>query len=214
VSTDTIRASGRIETELPEDRARTEFKTPGFSRMRLGLDPGSRAIMAEVHDTVERIIFDEFGDLYAVRYELYDLVRQPELLDDGVTPRTDHLGQTVWARNATGNYIEDWGKLDHRQRERFVYLINTRIFEWEEKRDRIWADSMYAKTRWEESFAIGWRDCVDGKRTEGDRTAAGRLGSIDERYYAVFVTYLSRRADSLVRGMVSLNQRIKDVHTA
>lgn len=202
-----------VTPELPEDRARTEFKTPGFSRMRLGMDAHSRAVMAEVHGTVDKIIFEEFADLYAVRYELYDLVREPERLPDG-TPRTDHLGLTVWARNATGNFIEDWGKLGHKQRERFIFLINTRLFEWEEKRVHIWADSMYAKTRWEEAFAIGWRDCKGGKGTEGDRTSAGRLTSIEERYYAVFVTYLSRRADSLVRGMEQLNQRIKDVHTA
>jgi hypothetical protein len=206
-------AEDPVNPELPEERARTEFKTPGFSRMQLGMDSDSRAVMAMVHDTVEQTIFTEFYDLYLVLHELYELVRTPVM--DGDLPRREPgTGLTVWARNETGAFIEDWGKLGGKERERFLFLINTRIFEWQEKRDRMWADSMYAKTRWEEAFAIGWRDCESGKRTEGDRTSAGRLGSVEERYYAIFVTYLSRRADSLVRNMEQLAQRIKDVHTA
>lgn len=199
--------------ELPDERAR-KFRFPGFSRMRTEWFGEDGVTMRRVQATVERIIDETFNDLFAVRHELYELVRLPEMEEDGHTPKVDRFGWTIWRTTETGNYIENWGQLTHQQRERFLFLITTRLFEWEERADAMWAEAMFAKTQWEEAFSEGWEECEIGKRTEGDRTAAGRKASLDERYFAIFVTYLSRRGESLVKGMERLSQRLKDVHTA
>jgi hypothetical protein len=197
--------------ELPEERERS-FRFPGFSRMRFDWYGDDARVMAELHNVVDRIINEQFHDLLAVRNELYDLVREPEMVQGH--PVLDPFGWVVWKRDEDHNYVEDWGKLTRKQQERFLYLINTRMFDWEERADRMWAEAMMSKTQWEEAFSTGWQECDTPKKTEGDRTAAGRLRSQEERYFAIFRTYLSRRAESLAKGMERLGQRIKDVHTA
>lgn len=198
--------------ELPDERER-QFRFPGFSRMRTDWYGSDRLMMAQVHATAEEFIDTRFRSLLKVRAELYDVVREAELDVHG-EPRLDEFGWSVWKRDEEGDFIEDWGLLTNKQRERFLFLITARMFDWEESRDRIWSDSMMAKVQWEEAFSTGWQECTRGKGTEGDRTAAGRLTSQEERYFAIFEAYLSRRADSLVRGMERLAQRVKDVHTA
>jgi hypothetical protein len=197
--------------ELPEERERS-FRFPGFSRMRTEWYGDDGMTMRRVQGKVEEVINDAFYDLFAIRHALYELVREPEM--DGAEPRVDRFGWTVWARDEDGNYCENWGKLGSEQQKHFLFQITTRIFDWEERRDLLWAQAMFAKTQWEEAFSTGWQECEIGKRTEGDRTAAGRLRSQEERYFAIFQTFLSRRAESLVSGMERLSQRIKDVHTA
>ena len=68
-----------------------------------------------------------------------------------------------------------------------------------------------AKVTWEESFAEGWKEAAaEGRGTDASRNEGAKKNSIEERYFAVYVTYLSRRAESLVRGMERLEQRLKD----
>jgi hypothetical protein len=200
------------DPELPDERAR-KFRFPGFSRMRTEWYGEDGLTMRRVEARVDEVINNTFHDLFAIRHELYELVRIPEVDSDGAI-REDRFGWTIWRKTSTGNYEEDWNQLGHEQQKRFLFLITTRIFEWEEKMDRMWAEAMFAKTQWEEAFSTGWQNCETGKKTEGDRTASGRLESQGERYFAIYLTYLSRRAESLVRGMERLAQRIKDVHTA
>jgi hypothetical protein len=195
----------QVTAELPEERARS-FRFPGFSRMRTDWYGDDGMIMVRVKGMVDDLIDDTFSDLIAIRFELYDLVRN--------TIGYDQHGLPIWEQSATGNYVEDWTKLGNGEQKRFLFQITTRMFDWERLRDELWAESMFAKTQWEEAFSTGWQDCEIGKRTEGDRTAAGRLKSQEERYFAIFRTYLSRRSESLVAGMERLAQRIKDVHTA
>lgn len=198
--------------ELPEERNRS-FRFPGFSRMRTEWYGEDGITMRMVHSRVEDVIDAAFNDLFAIRQELYDVVRAPELDGDG-QPRLDRHGWIVWRVDANGNYDEDWKRLGRDQQARFLFLITTRIFEWEERMDRMWAEAMMGKTQWEEAFSTGWQSTEGNRPTEGDKTAQGRLTSQEERYFAIYLTYLSRRAESLVRGMERLAQRIKDVHTA
>jgi hypothetical protein len=191
--------------ELPEERARS-FRFQGFSRMRTDWYGDDGMVMVRVKAMVNNILDNAFEDLLAIRFELYDLVR--------TTIGHDEYGLPIWEKSATGNYVEDWTRLGNGEQKRFLFQITTRMFDWERTRDELWAESMFAKTQWEEAFSTGWEECEIGKRTEGDRTAAGRLKSQEERYFAIFRTYLSRRSDSLVSGMERLSQRIKDVHTA
>lgn len=200
-----------IKPELPEERERN-FRFEGFSRMRMDWYGEDAMVMARVHTAVDNIINDQFQDLLAVRQELYDLVREPEMFQG--QPRKDAYGWVVWARDEDGSYVEDWGRLGHKEQTRFLFLITTRLFEWEERADRLWAESMLSKTQWEEAFSTGWQATEGARPTEGDKTANGRLVSQQERYFAIYRTYLSRRAESLTKGMERLAQRVKDVHTS
>lgn len=200
-----------VNIELPEEREHS-FRFPGLARMRVEWHGEDAEVMARVHTVTEGILDKEFQDLLAVRQELYNLVREPEMFRG--EPRLDPYGWVVWAKNEDGNYIENWGLLDHKQQSRFLFLITTRLFEWEERANRLWFEAMMAKGQWEEAFSVGWQATQGARPTEGDKTANGRRISQQERYFAIYRTYLSRRAESLVKGMERLSQRVKDVHTA
>jgi len=198
-----------LNVELPEERER-RFRSPGFARMKLGLSQEDREVMDRVHGLVNQRIDTVFADAFAIMHELFDLVRERVPEDGGI----DEFGLPVWKRTESGMFMEDWSRLTSRQREHYLYLITTRLFEWTQQQTESWAEAMFAKAAWEASFSAGYESLDGSKPTIGDREARGRLQSLEDKYYAIFVTYLSRKADAVVKTMELLGQRLKDVHVS
>lgn len=195
--------------ELQEEAKKT-FRTPGFRRMRFDWRGEDRPILTKAIEAVEGRIRHNFADAFQVMYDVYDLVRTP-LTENGHIAR-DQWGLTIWKRSASGSYEEDWTKLTHKQRENLLFQITTRIFEWEQRAADAWTEAMFAKAQFEERFAIGFDAPHSG--TVDDRKAAGTIDSRDERYFAIFLSAYSRKADAVVRSMNLLAQRLKDAMTA
>lgn len=193
--------------ETAPERTR-ENRTPGFARMRTDWHGPDHEIIQNIMGTIERRILENFSDAYALMNEVYDAVRDPACDSNGEVLK-DHYGFIVWARNPMGAPYEDFTKLTSRQKEDFMFKITTRIFEWQQRAADAWAEAMFAKAQWEEAFSNGF-DSPAGRLTVDDRTQKGRLYSREERYFAVFLSAYSRKADAIVRSMELLGQRIKD----
>jgi len=201
------------EPSVPEtDPERTrELRTPGFSRMVAHTDwtTEDRAVVNGLRDVVDGRILTRFAGAYQIMSDIYDAVREPEVDGNGEVVK-DHLGFTVWKRQPTGAYIEDFGRLTNKEREDALYRITTSLFEWEQVAADVWGEAMFAKAQWEERFAIAFQIEHQGKDTIEGRTQSGRLGARDERYFAIFMSLYSRKADAIVRTMERLGQRLKD----
>jgi hypothetical protein len=195
-----------VAPELPDERER-RFRTPGFSRMRITWSGEDGQMLDTVKRTIDMRIMENFQDAYSIMFEIYNLVRDP-VIGPGGAPEFDEYGFPVWARTSSGGFIEDWTRLGAREKERFLFEITTRIFAWEQSAADAWGEAMFAKAAWEEAFAIKYDAPMNG--TIEDRNAVGKIGSREERYFAIFVSYYSRRADAIVRSMALLAQRIKD----
>jgi hypothetical protein len=191
---------------LPEERKRT-FRTPGFSRMTLEWSSHDREVIRAAKDAVDGHIIREFQDAYEIMYRIYDLVRTPEVTADGEIVK-DRFGYTVWKRSPTGEYLEDWSRLMSREKEDLLFRITTRMMDWEQRSANLWGEAMMAKARWEERYAITFDAPIAG--TVDDRRSKGNMNSADERYFAIYTTWLSRRAEALVKAMNLLGQRLKD----
>lgn len=204
-------AEQQTTVEVHDDRTR-EFTHTSLSRMRLDWSPEDRQAVDDLHDVVERRMLVLFGDAYRVINDLYEIVRQPMVDGDGVIQK-DENGWTVWARDAlTGSYLEDYSLLTSFQVKHMLFQITTRMFEWEQSAADLWGDSMFAKAQWETAIAQGFEGAKEsGQRTVEDRTQYARRVSREERYFAIFQTLISRKADALVRSMERLGQRLKDV---
>lgn len=196
--------------EVDPDRTQ-EMRTPGFSRMVTHTDWNSddSLVVQQVRDIVDGRIMVRFVGAYEIMNDLYEIVREPEWDTKSGTTKTDHLGFTIWARTNTGAYIEDYAKLTIRKREDLLFKITTQLFDWEQNAADAWGEAMFAKAQWEERFAISFQG-PGGRLTIEDRTQHGRLGSRDERYFAIFMSLYSKKADAIVRSMERLGQRLKD----
>jgi len=197
------------EEVLDTERARV-FRHPGFSRMRMEWTGRDREMIQRVTSTVEGAILNHFEDAYLLMNEIYEIVRDPEVGETGET-RTDQFGFTVYKRSPTGAYYEDWGRLGHVQREHLIYKLTTSLFEWSQRAANLWTEAMFAKAIWQEEFAHAFDAPVTG--TVDDRTARGNVESAEARYFAIFTSALSRKADAIVRSLELLNQRLKDTST-
>ena len=188
------------------------FRTPKFMRMRFNWgDDDERKVIVGVHDVIQTVMIREFTECYRILSDIQDIVRTPVI--DKLTGEVYKLnGQTVWELTPSGYPAEDYSRLSHTQVENFLGTIVTRLFAWEQATARMWTDAMMAKARFEERFAIAYGE--SGRRTVDDRTAAGNEDAAEERYHAIFLTGLSRRADALVRSMDRLQQRLKDLMVA
>lgn len=202
-------ADEQPSVELPDERER-KFKTPGFSRTRTDWQGDDAVMMTSIRLIIDEQIARNFRDAYALMHEVYELVRTPDIDAQGEV-QTDHYGWPIWRRTASGAFEEDWSRLTHKERERFMYQITTRLFAWEQAAADAWGESMFAKALWEDRFSIGYESSPPKtKDTIEGRTARGRLESREERYFAIFKSYYSRRADAIVRTMTLLGQRLKD----
>jgi hypothetical protein len=199
----------QMEVDPHPDRTR-EFRTPGFARMRLNWSGDDGAVIQGVIDTVDRILMEKFPVAYEVMYEIFNVVREAEIDPATGRPRKDHLGLVVWKQNSSGTYVEDWGKLTDRLRENSLHKITLYLIEWEEHKENLWGEAMFAKAAWEERFAGGFLNAPGTKPTVDAATSYGRAASMEERYFAIFKTLVSRRADALTRSMERLGQRLKD----
>lgn len=193
--------------DMQED-APKRLNRPYFQRLRTEWNSEQKMILQRVHGRVEKEIKAEFSDAFEIMYEIYDVVRDRD---------PDEESGDLWLRTPPGSYVEDWSRLNSRQRERFMFLITTRLFEWEQRTSRINFEALFAKAEWEQSFATGFESLptISATRpTVDDRTQRARRTSSDDYYFALIKTYYSRRADAIVRTMSAITQRIKDVHTA
>ncbi len=198
------------EADPDPRRHRTTFQSPSLSRMRFDWNSDDRAVIQAMTTEIDKTILKVFGDAWQIMMEIFEIVREPELDLNG-RPLTDGFGLVVWKTNSKGLFVEDFGKLTRAQRDHFLFAITTRVFAWEQRAADLWTDAMVAKGLYEEHFAISYDDF--GGRTRGtvdDRRSYAQREAAEERYFAIFRTAMSRKADALVRTMTQLAQRLKD----
>lgn len=196
------------EPDLPDDRRRN-FRSPNFSRMRTSWRGEDKIIIEEIKVQAEKLMRAQFGDAFAIMDRLYNLVREPEVNPADGTLRLGPDNRPRWKVHANGMPVEDWSNLGDRDRLQFLYEITTHLFTWEQRAAELWGEAMLAKVAWEERFADGFRS-LEGRQTVDDKVQAGVRYSIEERYFGVFQSIISRRAEALVRAMSRLEQRLKD----
>jgi hypothetical protein len=189
-------------------RDTTSFRTPGFQRMRLDWSSDDRSVLNRAKDTAEGRLYREFPEVYRLLYRVYDVVRTAEVNPDTGEIMMDQWGLPRWQKDAVGSYLEDFSKLGIKEKEDILFTITTHLVEWQQLAADAWGEAMFAKAQWEERFSIGYDAPMSG--TIEARTAAGRLDSRDERYFALFISLYSRKADALIRSLELLGQRIKD----
>lgn len=191
------------------DSPRSKFRALGFSRMKFSWSAEDTRIIESAKREVDDRIQAEFSDAFQLMHDLFIIVRTPRVDPNTGEVLKDRHGWPEWQRTASGGWVEDWSELGHRQREDFLFTLTTRMFAWEQAAADAWGEAMFAKAKWEEVFAQGYANPAAG--TVDDRTHHGRTYSADERYFAVFLTLYSRKADAICRTMGLLGQRIKDV---
>jgi hypothetical protein len=187
--------------------------TPAFSRMRTDWNSPDRDVIQQMHRGADVLIRNEFGEIMDLFFEVYMIVREPVMkLGTVDEPVTDAFGYPEWQKvPGTDSYAEDWTRLGWKERENLLFKITTGIFRWTQRRDQLWADAMFSRAQFEERFALGYEEIKNEKATIDDRTARARRVAAEYRYYAVYASYLSRRADSVVKSAELLGQRLKDV---
>ena len=209
VKAESAESDSPAEVRVHEDHTR-EMKTPGFTRMRTEWYGEDRAHMEALRAIADGTIMRLYPDAFVLIADLFEIVREPEVDEDGVVQK-DQFGMVKWARTQNGAFIEDYSRLTHQNREDFLFRITANLFEWQQTRADLWGDAMFAKALWEEAFATGFSTAPGTRPTVDDKTQRGRLYAAEERYFAIFQTLLSRKADAVTSSLELLGQRLKDV---
>jgi hypothetical protein len=186
-----------LSPDIPPDRTR-KFRTVNFSRMRTRWPKEDGIVIAEIQAQVTRELDDRFKQALDVRNRIWLCVRLP-LLRNG-EPVLGTYGYPQWECHPNGVPVEDWSQLTDRQRDDFIHEISIWMYEWELAGVELWSQAMYAKGKWEETFAIGYL-APQGRLTIDDRTQEGTYASVEERYHAIYLSTLSRGADAIIRSM-------------
>jgi len=190
------------EPDIPPDRTR-QFTLVNFSRMRSEGPAQDLIKVQEMGRIADGVLARAFSDAWWLLERLYRVVREPSVGIGGVK-LTDIHGHTRWQRNELGYIIEHWDRLGDAERDDFLHELVIHLVEWRQQAAVMWGSAMFAKGIWEEKFAWGYTtlDAEGGRKlTIDDRTQHGHLVSIEERYFSIFQSMLSRRADALIRSL-------------
>ena len=131
-------------------------------------------------------------------FDVYATVRT-QAADANGEPQVDQFGLPLWVKTNSGGWEEDFTRLTSKAKEDFLFKITTNIFDWQQRSTDLWGEAMFAKAQWEERFAIAYDDGLSG--TIDDRRARGNKDAADERYFAIFLSLMSRKAEAIVRSM-------------
>jgi hypothetical protein len=195
------------EPDIRPDRTR-QFQHVNFSRMRTSWLAEDQIKVQQMGLLADRIMNQCFPEAYALVEWLHGIVRQPEA--NAVLPGEplrDQAGRIRWKRNDCGLIIEDWSLLGDRERSEILDRLVMNMVEWEQQAAVMWGSAMFAKGIWEETFAFGFVSSR-GQLTVDDRTHRGHLAGIEERYFGIFESILSRRADALIRSLNRVYDRL------
>lgn len=193
--------------DLPPDRTR-RFTHVNFSRMRTQWSKNDKIVIEEIRRQAENVIFSQFMDAYSLLDRIYRCVRTPLVDETTGELSKNRRGQHLWKVSEIGLPLEDWTKVTDKDRFNWVHEITVHLFEWRQQAAALWGDAMFAKGIWEEVFAQAY--VAPDKGTIDDRTQAGHLASMEDRYFSIFLSLLSRRADGIVSSMELICQRLKD----
>lgn len=207
---DEVKESEEPTVEDPHDDRTREVTHLSFARMRTDWHGPDAAVMHKIRVQVDNRILINFGDAYKILNDIYEVVRDPVRDGESGEIVRDDQGFPVWRRSDSGRFVEDYSKLGIKQREEFLFQITARLVDWEQQAADAWGEAMFAKGVWEEQFVEAFFEESTGRKTDESMTQRGRLGSRDERYFALFLSYYSRRADALMKSMSLLAQRLKD----
>jgi hypothetical protein len=177
----------------------TRFDTPGWSRMRRSWNAEDRIEMDAILGEADRLVQEAFPVAFALMERIYETVR---------SRAADELGQPLlgpdrWEKTPDGLPREDWTRVLDSDSRDWLDTITMHLFEWEQQQARMWGEAMFAKGRWEETFARFYEACTTGS-TVDDKTQFGQRHSMESRYFGIFKGLVSRQADALVRSMVRI----------
>lgn len=194
-----------VETEFERQK---EFGDGLFSRMRTEWRGEDRKAIDLVRHKAQTEIYKEFRDVYGIIIDIYMTVRIPKVTPDG-EPVFDEFGvEPEWERDGFGKIIEDWNKLGFKDRERHILEISTVMLDVEQRAANMWGLSQIAKAQWEDDFVTGF---LDSRGTNDVRTNTGKRQAREARYFAIYQSWVSRKADALTRSLERLCQRLKDL---
>ena len=201
-------AAAEQEEEVVEADDWKRFRTPGFQRMRLNWLSDDKRVVAQSRAVVGHRLLEEFRDLFLLTDRIFSVIRTPIFDPETGEIATNADGATQWVLAESGYPQEDYSRLTMREREQFLFEITVNLIFWQQRAADIWGEAMLAKAQWEERHAHGFDLPRSG--TDATRENSGKLTSRDERYFAVFMGWYSKKADSLVRSIELLGQRLKD----
>jgi len=204
-----------IEPTTSTERSR-QFRYTNFSRMRFSWIGEDRARLDEIQRQADLALRSRFQDALDLLDRIFLCVREPAVDGEGEV-RLGPDGRPVWQADEQGHPVEDWSLLGDTQRGNFLFAINTHLYGWEQGAVDLWAEAMYAKVNWEEKFANAFiklpGNAISGKPTIDDRTQTGHAFSAQERYFAVYCSALSRKADALIRSMTRIGRMLENTMT-
>jgi hypothetical protein len=197
---------GPVEPDISVDRTKEVTRT-SFSRMRVTWSAEDLAQLQFVSSAADQMLRRQFPYLYwFLEHELYPAVREPEV--DGAGERIRDLSGAVrWRRDDEGHIVERWDRMTDEVKKQLLYTITTHLIAWRQQAATSWGSAMFAKGLWEEQFANGYIGAKGSRLTIDDKTQQARLVSAEERYFAIYLTMVSRRADALVKSM----ERMEDM---
>jgi hypothetical protein len=182
--------------------------------MRTGWVGDDRDKILELEALSDKIIRRRFSVAFGVIERIRSHVRTQVFDKQTGAYLTYEDGTPQWEKDEFGVPVEDWALLADPDRDALLFTIATHMFEWEMVKANIWAEAMYAKGQWEEIFSRGYTSLpghvVSGKPTIEDRTHHSQKNAAQERYFALFQSSLSRKADGIVKAMTGLQRLLEN----
>ena len=183
------------------ERTVIRFRSPGFTGLSLNWTKENNAVLNRARSIAQDWLDENFGDVYRLMNEIFDIVRDKKT-DAAGEFLTDSHGLAIWKTNKYGRPVEDWGRLTRAQRDTYLFTIVTSLFLWRQRANDGWLESMGAKAQWDEAFGGHFESLVSG--TIEDRESHAKVEAQEERMFAILMEFRRRAAEALIKDMDQL----------
>jgi len=188
-----------LEPSVLGDR-QTRLSRPNWSRMRRTWNAEDGHEIDEIMRAADSIVRNGFPVAFSLMEQIYEAARFRKCDEVTGIALVGKDGRPMWEAGPDGTPREDWTRIGDRDRNQWLYVITTHLFEWEQQKSKLWGQAMFAKGKWEEVFSNTFQS-VDAGSTVDDKTQYGQSRSMESRYFGIFQALVSRQADALVRSM-------------
>jgi len=195
------------ETEETKDVKYERYRLT-HTKLKPEWRPEDKSAVEQLKSAAELVVNDIFGASFAILDELYSSVRVP-VLTKYETPALDAKNRIIWQRDESGEYLEDWRKLDGYDIERALVRLQNLRLETSQRVQELFLETLMAKYSLQDEWHAAYEAPVQG--TNPQREAVANRRAKNDRYNYLFRFWIYSNASVFEREIKDTSRLLERI---
>lgn len=181
-----------------------------FARLEFKWTRDDKLILNRIRAACNAAALNHYQALIQTIDDFYAAIRVPVLNANGF-PVTDEKGRVIWEKDESGNFKEDWSRLDGFDVDACIFKLHQNKVTLSSGTNELFQEALFAKHIYNDEHQDAYKSLLDG--TQGDRNAYANLVSRESKYFAFYKFCVWQYCDTLlkeIKDLLRIMERIRD----